>query len=310
MARHPQTSRTPRANPHRPPRARLAPVDTFVPRRPVGGPLDEYEAGGHLGEPLRRPADRWQGDAPFGSPPDFLGRPNPPPAAWGALPPSTPYPCKSAYVGKVVPGKRGGQITSCATPTRRHPKEGQLAINTPHGKQTFLRRTVVKTRLRDQGKRPCDQQRDLATSAMDLGQWLQARRQGLRDGTWIPMPPDYEFPHRAGQGDACYHYPLWQELREWIKDRRWEEGLSEKAMMRKLKRHPRYALWVKTEQKVLDEWEKRVRDRRVVGESAPREKARARADYIRRGGDTGAAEYQDTLKGRSKRRPLKRHVSG
>jgi hypothetical protein len=290
-------------------------VDPFVAR--AADPYGYGAYGSHLGSPVYAPASPGGYDpgayGPSGGAYGYddygLGDPrangairtsranryNPPPAAWAALPPGTPYACKSAYVGRVLPGRDGGPITGCATPARAHPKEGQLVVGDPRrGRTRLVRRTVAKTRMRDAAKQPCDRARDPLTSALDLEQWLAAKAAGERDGTWIPTPPDYDFAHRAGQGRACFYSPAWAELNAFLADK-YEEGVEGRDLARAVRKHKKYKTRRALEDEALDEWAARVRGRRVHGESGTREAGRRRADAVRRGEDVGAAEYRDTL---------------
>jgi hypothetical protein len=151
---------------------------------------------------------------------------NPAPKAWSQLPPNTPYRCADRdekRVGTTVPGRRGGVITGCATPSPRHPHEGQ--VSTANAKGTgLLRKSVVARRLRDQ-------ERGIVTVPGDpidnLVPWARKRLAVIRAHTpHVPEAPGVEYPHKQGTVRYARDHAMWQEVADAVELLRERQALQ------------------------------------------------------------------------------------
>ena len=56
-------------------------------------------------------------------------------AVWDVAPAGTAYECKSPLVGRIVPGRGGGMVRACATPSRKRPRSGQVYLIPEAGRE-------------------------------------------------------------------------------------------------------------------------------------------------------------------------------
>lgn len=124
-----------------------------------------------------------------------MARSNPIPPSWSALPPNTEYGCESPYIGQVMPGRGGGKVTACVTPSRAAPREGQFKVG---GRRVSKR--VVRDRIRD-ATRGLE-----ADDPMEVAARVDAAQ---RDPDRIPAATGLEFPSRPGSSVCSPKHPLW-----------------------------------------------------------------------------------------------------
>lgn len=213
-----------------------------------------------------------------------MGRPR----EWAVLGESAPYPCHRGEAGllyQTIPGRRGGQVQQCATPTRARPHDGQVWLG-PGAGDHAMRKSTARTRLRDR-KRGKLVAGDVSAVALAVGEW---------DRTGIPAPTGVEFPHRSGTSRCDPKHPLWAN---YGKDRKraekragdpWEPGFD--ARVAAALAGPYGA----TARECVKGFKARERERAGKAvESRTRVAARARSAAVSRGVDTGSADYLDEL---------------
>lgn len=226
-----------------------------------------------------------------------LGKPGDP-LPWQTLPPDTPYGCRSRYVGRTVPGKRGGAVTACATPNAARPREGQFWLGPPvAGIGQPVRKATVRERFRKRGR--------VATPAADIE--LQAADAG-RDPYHVPYPPGLEFPHRPGSSRCDPEHPVWRghaaavaAAAAAIRAGSGPDATPEehaRALYDALARTRDFGAWADAEAACLAEFAGRRRARvRGAGESTARAAARRRAEALAAGEDVTGAEYREGRRG-------------
>jgi hypothetical protein len=235
-------------------------------------------------------------------------------AHWETLPPDTPHPspksavpCKLKYLGAIVPGRGGGRVTACATPSKKRPREGQYWIGdftTGHP----MRRTVVARRIKNAE----------TYKGFDRNAALEAAYWAKKEKYHIPQAIGTEFPHKRGTSPCDAEHPIWagwQEAYEAASESAAiaTEGESDEAYQRALfeemKKHPKFAVWEQTEQACIEGIERRRRAAAPkAAMSAARELALDRVAFVRAGGDPTSAEWTDRLASAGgKKRKLKYH---
>lgn len=215
------------------------------------------------------------------------------PRVWDELSPDTPYPCLPAESGllyRVIPGRRGGQVQQCATPSRKHPREGQVWLGPGSGDHP-MRRSTARNRLRDRRRGKLVAGEPLAAHAA-----VEAYRRGVPG----PVPPEY--PHRKGSSRCEPAHPIWSGYKRDLKAAEekaaktrdpWEPGYEDAVGQVLDARNPVYR---ETARECVRAFEARERSREGMAvESRTRETSRKRAAYVARGGDTGAAEFVDDV---------------
>lgn len=232
-----------------------------------------------------------------------MKRSNPRPPEWDELPPDTPYACDAPHVGDEVPGRAGGVVVGCATPSRARPSEGQYRLDSlgPDGKnvrKSRVRKTLSRTKGGKRRRRRCDHQRDALLSASDLDQARATR-------PTIPYAVELEFPHEPGESRSCALHPKWREFNALVEAMadRYREDTGDEPDAETL------AAWVRGENPELwrwasgaydagmKQWEDRVARRaHVTGrESAERTRGRRTSEARRRGIDTTSKGYRDDV---------------
>jgi hypothetical protein len=224
--------------------------------------------------------------------------------------PAVCKPAESRKVGKMVPGRKGGPIAGCATPSAERPRERQWWIGLPvAGIGHPIRKSTAARRIRDQGKpRRSDDPGDVArasTIALAAG----------RDH--IPHPAGLEFPHIVGSSRCDAEHKVWVGYPRRLHDAldtageraaiEIPEDASEADYRRavdriaaeELRHDPKHAERLAAELLCARGWQARERARKGKAEfSEQRQKARARQDAKNQRLDLTSAEYLDTLRSR------------
>lgn len=209
--------------------------------------------------------------------------------------------CDHPLVGVEVPGRGGGQISGCATPSAKHPKELQLWVGLP-GVGRPLRRSTVRDRLR--GK-----------TAFGEGETtLEDRKAATQEAVsrWrvdaFPAPVGRVYPGRPGSSRCDAEHPVWSgysealELADEEAGERFDvEGEIDPREYREAQRaalerqnRAQFALWDQVTRSCVETYEKTFARARGY-ESPQAATARARAAFIRAGGDPGSGEWDDAL---------------
>ncbi|MDP3273868.1 MAG: hypothetical protein Q8Q09_01645, partial [Deltaproteobacteria bacterium] len=165
-------------------------------------------------------------------------------AHWDWFPPGTPYPsavngasCTLKHVGAVVPGRRGGLATGCATPSKKHPREAQYFVaGAP------MRRSVVSRRL--SGKKT-------TFKGFDWAYWEESYA-AVKEPFHVPSPLGVEFPHRPGTSPCDAEHPIWEGWAEALEDARERAAIVTensdpedsssylRAVLGEMRKHPRF----------------------------------------------------------------------
>lgn len=204
---------------------------------------------------------------------------------WDVLPASSPVPCTTAearqWLNVVLPGRKNGKVTGCATPSARKPTEGQLITD----RGEILPKSRARDRLRDRG----------ISTTPDAERYAARFR---KDGT--PTPTGLPYPHRRGSSPCDQEHPVWQgfdEALEEISERlsiqypNATKGAFRTALNNELRdRNPQ---WEATTKQCAAQL--RALDARKATQSSTRERAQARAALVAAGVDVTASEYRDTL---------------
>lgn len=120
--------------------------------------------------------------------------------AWEAQPPNTPYDCAGAQIGRVVPGRKGGTITACATPAPEHPREGQYWIGLKEaGLGHPIRKRIVSSRLAALRRPKYRTPRELVAAAATYNNQPFA----------LPSPTGDERPHDPAKHPCSPGAPQW-----------------------------------------------------------------------------------------------------
>jgi len=235
-------------------------------------------------------------------------RNNPRAPEWDVLPPNTPYPCHSwekKMVGKRVPGRNGGVITSCATP--REPfdaerRKGQVHIQ---GVGSMPRQRAYN-RIRQAGAKR------VSTPVEQVGGAVY----GFEHGECaVPGPTGMEFPHIVSRCDL--EHPAWAGYLEALVEAQEQAAVFAEnagqeeydcAVRDALQKHPNYKLWEKTATDCARQFHDREEKRRGKATfSTARESMQKRVRALAAGMDVTSAEYTDTLRGgEGKRKPKRR----
>ena len=238
---------------------------------------------------------------------DIVVRSNPTPSAWRALGPEAPYACKTDLLGVQIPGRRGGLVTSCATPRRedyadvggqlapRKGAKGQVALGLgglagamPKGR---ARRRLTMGRLVID--RP--EARDPMVNAAQFREHIEAHDAAGAD--WIPHPPGLEFPTPEDSPGRCSpRHPVWTRLAALREDLESNPLLEPGDVVAEIRSAPEFETWEKLEDECLRAWRGRV-ERRIAKtglESPQRAAARRRAEAIARG-ESRSTEYLESI---------------
>lgn len=211
------------------------------------------------------------------------------------------FACDHPLIGTELPGRGGGKITGCVTPSKKHPKELQLHVGTPNVGKPF-RLSTVRDRLRGktargEGKTASEERRASTQEAVE-----RFRVDG------IPFPVGRVYPGREGSSRCDPSHPLWSDYAAAMVDA--EEGASimfddpenvserdfREAIRTRLKAYDgeQFARWDSTTRACVESYEKKFP--RAKGYESPQaEMGRKRAAFLRAGGDTGSGEWDDFL---------------
>lgn len=229
---------------------------------------------------------------------------NPRPKIWDHSPPSSPYACPGqAYTGVAVPGKGGGTISGCATPSRKRPAEGQYWIGALTGKGRPIRKVTARHRIhRTRQLVPGD---PVLTAAM-----VDAYEQ-----TGLAAPQGLEFDHLRGSSPCDPDHRTWAGYEDALQDARerasvYGDSLDAEDYARlvaqTLAESPKGSAWTKTASTCAKQYKQRQSAKQKATFSTAREAARKRSEALQQGMDTGSAEYRDTLRGGEGSRRRKR----
>ena len=243
----------------------------------------------------------------------FDVRPNPRgrPTVWAVAQPGTAYECKSPLVGKIVPGRRGGLVRSCATPSRKRPKEGQVYLVDPRG-QTLAGFGEVMPKDRA-ARRIRDAEKPRAPGLEPV--YLYELHEGYR-ATGLPAPSGLEWPHPAGSSVCDPEHKRWKGYAEALEDARERaaivldsEGADPEdldaytdATRAALSKDPRFQEWKRTAAQCAQDFDARRERKKPKAVSAATERAAILREYrelgegafvARHGGEL--SEVLDTL---------------
>lgn len=214
--------------------------------------------------------------------------------------------CDHPLIGAVLPGRGGGPVTGCVTPSKKHPSELQLHVGLPNVGKSF-RLSTVRDRMRGKtafGGGLTDDERGAVQEAVE-----RFRVDG------VPAPIGRVFPGRAGSSRCDPRNPVWSGYDEALEDAEIEaagrfddpENVSERdyreATRSTLKVHEpeRFNVWDAVTRSCVATYEKTY-GRSKGYESPQKAKARERAAFIRAGGDPGSGEWSDTLADSTKKK--------
>ncbi|MFO0562435.1 MAG: hypothetical protein U0269_30745 [Polyangiales bacterium] len=238
-------------------------------------------------------------------------------AHWETLPPDTPHPspksavpCKLKHVGASVPGRGGGRVTACATPSKKRPREGQYWIG-EFSSGHPMRRTVVSRRLRNAE----------AHAGFDRFAAPEAAAMAKREKWHVPSPIGTEFPHRRGTSPCDAEHPLWAEWqdayeaaseRAAIANEEGDDEAFQRAVLAEMRKHPHFEKWEGTERACIEAIDRRRRAAAPkAAMSAARERALERIAFVNAGGDTSSSEWTDRLASAGgRKRRLRYHRAG
>lgn len=211
------------------------------------------------------------------------------------------FKCDHPLVGSVIPGRGGGRVSGCATPSKEHPRELQLVVGLPHvGKP--LRLSTVRDRLR--GKTAFGEGRALNESRRAATQ--EAVERYRHDG--IPAPVGRVYPGRAGSSRCDPEHAVWSGYNDAREDAEVEaaarfddpENVSEREYAEGVRstlraQDPqRFDLWREVTTSCVQSYE--VAYPRSRGYESPQAAiARKRAAFVRAGGDVGSGDWDDAL---------------
>lgn len=223
---------------------------------------------------------------------------NPRPAVWSVAPAGTPYECKSPYIGATVPGRGGGVVRSCATPSKARPREGQFYLVDPRGTLPGYGERMPKsraTRRVREAKRP-------KARAMPL-EYLHEAHEGYR-ATGIPRPSGLEFPHAAGASPCDPEARVWSGFAEALEDAEERAAIQaedgderdyERALRAALKRDPRFAEWDAAAASCAAGFDDRQRAKKPKAQSAATERGALRRELREVGEDVFKARHGGEL---------------
>ncbi|MDP3274084.1 MAG: hypothetical protein Q8Q09_02745 [Deltaproteobacteria bacterium] len=187
----------------------------------------------------------------------------------------------------MVPGRRGGLATGCATPSKKHPREAQYFVaGAP------MRRSVVSRRL--SGKKS-------TFKDFDWAYWEESYA-AVKEPFHVPSPLGVEFPHRPGTSPCDAEHPIWEGWAEAIEDARERAAIATensdpddtasylRAVLGEMQKHPRFEQWAQTEAKCVSDYQVRKsrKAKRIKSEVAA-----ARVAFINNGGDVTSSDWID-----------------
>lgn len=213
-------------------------------------------------------------------------------------------PAESLSIGRLIPGRNGGLIGGCATPSREHPREGQWWLGLPVVGRP-IRKSTAARRVRDEGKpRRADPRDEVERASVEA----------LRGG--IPYPTGLEFVHVVGTSRCDPEHKLWKRYEQRLNDAS-ETGRERAAMevsdnasdedyhaaveqftREDFDRDPQAEVWTQTAIDCARGFQRRAGGRRTETDSRIANRARRAAEAERV--DLTSAEYLDTLRPQSR----------
>lgn len=185
----------------------------------------------------------------------------------------------------MVPGRRGGTITECATPAHRGAEGGYWIGSPPPGHS--LRKSLVRDRLRNLRRAPF---------SADPPELVYGRVEATRERDHIPGPIGAAYPHRIGSLRYDDDHPLWNDYERAVRAAADIANPTPAAVLERLSRHPQFAEWEAAEAAGVRAYRERERERKPKATlSTARAAALWRAEFIANKGDPTSAEYLDTL---------------
>ena len=172
-----------------------------------------------------------------------------------------PIPCKrkTKLIGAAIPGKRGGIVSSCATPDPAKPKQGRVWIG-PQASGHPLKRSIASRRLRDAA-------RNLGEMRKFGVEYVAAEVEAARSPFHVPAPIGVEFPHRAGASKCDPEHKVWQGYNDALADARErasievgeeaDEDTFNKHVLQIMRAHPSWPTWTGTEDECVLGFERR-----------------------------------------------------
>lgn len=199
---------------------------------------------------------------------------------------------ENRYMGRVIPGRGGGTISSCAAPSRtsrvahdkakaegKKPPPRQLQFVVQPGDRR-VKASTVRRRLRDQEKGVT------SGSATDIA-YFADYWQRAHPGERVPYPVGVEYPHVRGKSKCDRENPVW-------------EGYPDGDTVAILG-SPQAAAWEEVTQACVEGFEARqaARGPKASGSFA-RERAQRRQRALAEGVDLTSREYTDESKRQGK----------
>lgn len=216
------------------------------------------------------------------------------------------FPCDHPWIAQklVVPGRKGGRVTGCATPKETRPREPFVWVGDGDRGRAMRSRTV-----RDRLRARRDPRRAM-TARFDAEDAAQAIALAVDEFRLYSIPAPVGRLHRGRPGSSrCDRtHPVWdgydealeeadaiaasrfEDPRE-VKESKYREVL--RAVLQSFDPQ-RFKEWDEVTRACIDSYERAVPRNRGY-ESPQAEAARRRRAWLERGGDTGAGDYFDSL---------------
>lgn len=222
------------------------------------------------------------------------------------------FPCDHPWVKSetVIPGRKGGKVTGCATPTRKAPKTPHVWVGDPE-----LGGPMKVTTARDRLRQKRDPSRRMVDS-FDGADMALAVALAVDEFRLYGVPAPVGRVHRGRKGSSrCdREHAVWQGYDEALEEadaetaQRFEDPSSvparqyREALRAELERQDpeRFNVWLDVTRGCVDSFELHQPKNRGY-ESPQAERARRRRDFLQTGGDVGHGDYTDYLADATKR---------
>lgn len=215
------------------------------------------------------------------------------------LPHDAFFACDHPLVGTQLPGRRGGLVSGCATPSKARPHELQLWVGLPGvGKpvRASTARRRASGRVQFESRSQQTERREQTQLAVEA--WRE-------DG--LPAPVGRVHPGRQGSSKCDAEHPLWSGYGEALEaaeeraaiategrdlsPKQWRVAVRDAL---ELEAPALFGEWDKATRKCAEQYEQHAPRSRGY-ESPQAAAARRRAAWLVQGGDVGDAEYTDQL---------------
>lgn len=228
------------------------------------------------------------------------------------LGPGAFFPCDHPWIaeGVTVPGRRGGRVEGCATPTAKAPNAPHVWLG-PLGTGAPMKVATARDRLR--------QKRDpkrRAIAAFDADALALAVSLAVDEFRLFGVPAPVGRLHRGrvGSSKCDREHPLWSDYDDALADADAEASLRfddpsevpereyREALRSELKRADpaRFDAWLEATRGCVESYE--MHKPRARGYESPQAAvARRRRDFLQVGGDVGHGDYTDQLADSTKR---------